>query len=101
MAPNSTCVVSGKMSAWSVTRQPAGRLWISSCGCDHLPGMRRATVIGVAGSFILNMLLAFLDGGRSAFHVQGDILNRFTHGDGQNDPSAFERRTEAPPLSYP
>jgi hypothetical protein len=56
MAPNSTWVPSGKISASAVKWQPAGRRWISSLGCDQVPGMRRAISIGAAGSFILNFL---------------------------------------------
>src|SRR5438067_2237154 len=56
MAPHSTGVVSGKISASGVKRQPAGSRWISSCGCDHGPGIRRAIRSGGAGSFIWNIL---------------------------------------------
>src|SRR6266571_9048343 len=57
MAPNPTSVLSGRISASGVNRQPAGRRLISSFGCDHLPGMRRAISTDAADSFILNILL--------------------------------------------
>src|SRR5262249_18749133 len=44
------------ISASPVKRQPAGKRWTSSLGCDHWPGMRRAMVTGAAGSFISNIL---------------------------------------------
>src|SRR5438105_3761810 len=78
MAPKSTCVRSGKISASAVKRQPAGSRLISSPGCAHRPGMRRAMVIEAADSFIANVL-RYMDGSRHRVHPALRALHHCLH----------------------
>src|SRR5438105_12478344 len=78
MAPKSTCVRSGKISASAVKRQPAGSRLISSPGCAHRPGMRRAMVIEAADSFIANVL-RYMDGSRHRVHPALRALHHCRH----------------------